>query len=80
MEEVDLAYKQCRKPDKLLLEILSEQEGDETITTNKEEETQYEYEEKMGELREAAEEYLKKRMMDPPSIAGSRRRKRDEPR
>ena len=39
---------------------------------NKEEETQYEYEEKMGELGEAAEEYLKKRMLDPPSIAGSR--------
>ena len=35
---------------------------------NKEEETQYEYEEKMGELGEAAEEYLKKRMLDPPSM------------
>jgi len=38
---------------------------------SKEEETQYEFEEKMDELREAAEKYLKKRMMDPPSIAGS---------
>ena len=78
MDEAELAWEQCRKIDKLLLEILSEREGDEALS--KEEETQYEFEEKMDELREAAEKYLKKRMMDPPSIAGSRRRKRDEPR
>ena len=70
MDELELTWEQCRKLDKLLLEIANDQEGDEALS--KEEESQLDYEEKMEELREAAKEYLERRMMDPPSIAGSR--------
>ena len=70
MDELEPTWEQCRKLDKLLLEIANDQKGDEAI--NKEEEGQLEYEEKMEELREAAKEYLERRMMDPPPIAGSR--------
>ena len=54
----------CRKLDKLLLEITNEQEGDETIS--KEKERKLVYKETMEELREAAKEYLERRVKDQP--------------
>ena len=48
MDELEPTWEQCRKFDKLLLEIANDQEGDEAIS--KEEERQLEYEEKMEEL------------------------------
>ena len=69
MEECELVWQQCRKIDKLLLEILNEEDNEEA--GSKKEDVQLEYEERMEELREAISEYLAKRVMEPPSVRGS---------
>ena len=69
MLECEQSWEQCRKLDQLVLNMISEQEGEEA--EKKEEDVQYEYEVKMEELREASEKYLEKRIMEPPSLAGS---------
>ena len=69
MEEFKLAWEQCRKIDRLLLEIMDEQEEEEAAC--KEEEIQIDYEGKIEELRKASNEYLKKRRTEPPTVAGS---------
>lgn len=55
------------------MEIIGEQE--EVKALSKEEEIQYEYEERVGNLREAAKEYLERWIIHPPSrtesLAGS---------
>ena len=69
MLEWEQSWEQCRKLDQLVLNMISEQEGEEA--EKKEEDVQYEYEVKMEELREASKIYLEKRIMEPPSLAGS---------
>ena len=69
MLECEQSWEQCRKLDQLVLGMISEQEGEEA--EKKEEDVQYEYEVKMEELREASKIYLEKRIMEPPSLAGS---------
>ena len=65
MLEREQSWEQRRKLDQLVLDMLSEHEGEEA--EKKEEDVQYEYEVKMEELREASKIYLEKRIMEPPS-------------
>ena len=65
MVECELAWEQCRNIDRLLLEIMEEQEA-----ASKEEYDQLDYKEKIYELREAYEKYLENRKTEPSSVAG----------
>ena len=70
MLECEQSWEQCRKLDQLLLAMIDEHEGG-GESEKKEEDTQYEYELKMEELREASTIYLERRRTEPPSVAGS---------
>ena len=67
MVECELAWEQCRNIDRLLLEIMEEEEDEEA--TSMEEDVQFAYELKIHELGDASEKYLENRRTEPSSVA-----------